>query len=100
MTYKGIKNVRFLLLNSIEDGEINDEADLLGKIASNLNSPDFDLVQDGSDIEIIEFNIICDDTTTTEKYVGSGVRVFHNKIYQIYYQIEDRTKTYYQDEKG
>ena len=58
MTYKGEKNIKLLVLDTKVDEiyvRINNEVDLEVVIKENLNSVDYDLVQDGAEIDIIEF---------------------------------------------
>jgi len=91
MTYKGINDVKLLILegkNRINSIKITSEDDLIGVISENLNSVDWDLVLKGSRINVIEFNIITDNNSKSSNNLGE---MFYNRIYQIYYEIIDKS---------
>jgi len=87
MIYKNERNVKLLVLDSNKIfTRVNNEDDLLKIIKDNLNSVDYDLLQDKkAEINVIEFNIINDNNLKT--YGSSSGDMKYNKIYQIYYSI-------------
>ena len=90
MIYKNERNVKLLVLDSDKMfNAIYDEDNLLETIKNNLNSVDYDLLQEKKvEINIIEFNIINDNNLQT--YSNSVGKMKYNKIYQIYYSLIEK----------
>ena len=91
MFYKGIKDVKLLILDTKTEDiyvRINNDEDLIIVIKDNLNSIDFELTRNGSEIEVIQFTVINNNNSeSSTDYRGTS---YYDKIYHIYYKIHTK----------